>query len=566
MFEKQIDFFYGDNNSEVLSLFHPGTLEKRASMSQELVEFIESLKALNGKTYALVNALSAGEYFGPNRNGDYFPEDSLKQYHKTFEALGHVYKHHVNKDPNIALGKVLYSHYNNMMHRVELVLELDDKRASDVINKLNSGYLPSVSMGCKVPWDECSICHNRAKNRNEYCEHLLKQMNKVLPDGRKVYAKNLRPKFFDISIVLIPAEKTAGFLKVINGSLPESTNYHKKLAFYNSNSYIKLAELDNVAEIKKEVTSNDADIAVSKNPKQLVNLVRHAQNKIDNDVLCKLSEFPLNETLSTMLVLRILPTKEDFQKLALYYLGNNELADELESNKIVFQIKETNTIPNDIKFDNFNTKVAELLLPNVPKLSLTKELVISRELEKIAQVWQEPQPPVERSFISRALFGSSPNPPLSPVKNPILPLGILGTLYYGYTKVFNKKSTSEFRKFMLNNPWLLPVLVGSVSLGTVLAQDNTFNKTASIGVDKFMRNSLISFPLAYYMSGKYENDAQKGKLISKTQNIVRKHPALTAILGSLVAVKGEKMLNKVANFISQLPEKKVDELYIDIIN
>ena len=213
MIEKQIDFFYGDNNSEVFSLIHPGVLEKRAGMSEDLLAYVESLKAAVGKTYALVNALSAGEFFGPNRNGDYFPEESLKQYHKTFEALGHVYRHHVNKDPNISMGKVLFSHYNNSMHRVELILELDDARAKDVLEKLREGALPAVSMGCRVPWDECSICGNRAKTRNEYCDDLLKHMNQILPDGRRVYAKNLSPKFFDISVVLIPAEKTAGFLK-----------------------------------------------------------------------------------------------------------------------------------------------------------------------------------------------------------------------------------------------------------------------------------------------------------------------------------------------------------------
>ncbi len=100
MIEKEIFFEYGDNNSEILQLVHPSNFVKTAEYSQILVDFIKTLKERADKTYALVNALSAGEFYGSNRNGDYFPENALKEYHKTFDALGHVYIHHVNKDPN----------------------------------------------------------------------------------------------------------------------------------------------------------------------------------------------------------------------------------------------------------------------------------------------------------------------------------------------------------------------------------------------------------------------------------------------------------------------------------
>ena len=115
MIEKLLTYDYGDNNSEVLQLLHPGHLTKTAGYSDELQSFIEALKQNDDKSYALVNALGAGEYFGANKNGDYFPEDVLKQYHKTFEALAHVYRHHVNKDPKKSMGKVVFSHYNPKM-------------------------------------------------------------------------------------------------------------------------------------------------------------------------------------------------------------------------------------------------------------------------------------------------------------------------------------------------------------------------------------------------------------------------------------------------------------------
>ena len=78
-FEKQIDFYYGDNNSEVCTLIHPGTLEKRAQMSEELSDYIKNLKPKPGHTYALVNALSAGEAFGCFfKNEQVWAKDSVK--------------------------------------------------------------------------------------------------------------------------------------------------------------------------------------------------------------------------------------------------------------------------------------------------------------------------------------------------------------------------------------------------------------------------------------------------------------------------------------------------------
>lgn len=73
---------------------------------------------------------------------------------------------------------------------------------------------------CKVPFDVCTICKNTAKNRTEYCEHLRSLMNVILPDGRRVAAANLFPKFFDISRVTVPAFPAAYSLRKVAGAAP----------------------------------------------------------------------------------------------------------------------------------------------------------------------------------------------------------------------------------------------------------------------------------------------------------------------------------------------------------
>lgn len=580
MIEKQINFFYGDNNSEVVKLLHPNALEKNAGISNEILDYLKTMKATKGKSYALINALSAGEFYGSNRNGDYFPEQSLKDYHKTFELFGHVYRHHVNKDPEQSMGKVIFAFYNPKMHRVELVVELDNSRAKDVIEDLEKGKLPASSMGCKVPWDECSICGNRARVRSEYCSHLKDQLNRVLPGGKKVYAINRKPKFFDISIVLIPAEKTSGVLKMFKELFPTDEDELKKVAFYSEKSYTKLADFSNLAEISKNIESAGEVKAVADDPKELARLIELGQTRLKEDTLKKLASYPVKDVLSTMLGLRIVPEPRDFQKLALYSQGQNDIADKLENDNVVFEIDEKteSIVPDDLSLDNFNEKIANLLLNELPALSLTKEFLVARSLVKIAEPVATDNAPInsttiyqpqtdDRAIWKKMLFDNSQKPERTAHKNPIVPLGILGGLYMGYAKIFNDPSTSGFRTFMLKNPWLLPVIIGGATVGSLWAQDATFNKTAA-GVDAFMRNSLISFPVSYYLAGAKEYKVKQGKPISGTEDFIRKHPALTALAGSLAGISAEKFLTKkftkVATFINRLPESEIDRIYIDL--
>src|SRR5262249_17689284 len=68
---------------------------------------------------------------------------------------------------------------------------------------------------CRVPFDVCSICKNKARTRAEYCAHLRYQMRQTLPDGRQVCAINTLPRFFDISPVAVGAEKASHILKKV---------------------------------------------------------------------------------------------------------------------------------------------------------------------------------------------------------------------------------------------------------------------------------------------------------------------------------------------------------------
>lgn len=158
--------------------------------------------------YIKVRAVSAGEYYGDNKNGDWFPAEELKRTYHTF-LTAHVFKNHENKDVANAIGEVLSAVWDDAMKCVVLILKVDRKIAPTVTRSIEKGYMTDVSMGCRVPYSICSICGNKARNPKEYCEHIRLYRRRIFPDGRKAYEININPKFHDISVVLNGAEKVA---------------------------------------------------------------------------------------------------------------------------------------------------------------------------------------------------------------------------------------------------------------------------------------------------------------------------------------------------------------------
>jgi hypothetical protein len=600
---KRVDFIYGDNNTSVLTLVHPGHFEKTAEYSPELTAFISNLKKKVDATYALVNALSAGEYYGSNRNGDYFPEAALQLYHKTFEALAGIYKHHVNKDPRLSLGKVLFAHYNPTMHRVELIIELDNDRAEKIVNALDKGELPAVSMGCRVPYDVCSICGNRAKTRTLYCDHLKYQMNNVLSDGRKVYAVNTMPKFFDISIVTIPADRTAGFIRRLL-----SENFTKTSEFIPEHIALdkfleKTANLEAVADISKELPAK-VD-AVSDDPKQLI---LASQKRFSKDQIEKLSEFPFTEILSTMLALRVMPAREDFQKIALQSLGYKKEADELEKAGYIFEVDDSTT-PADldnVSIDRFNEKIAEVFKEDLYEMANTKPLIIGRVLSKYA-LFNEGQ---QNAFLNPArvytgkqvepnlwqrVVGKEEEPLKSPIKNPGLAMGALGALYIGFAKLQNKTTNlGAFKNFLLKYPWVAPLFLATVGSAAATEFQEAHYRTSPLyadhlvkrgGLDRYIKNTLIAVPPSYYLSYKAEEKAQRGVPLTGVENFVRKHPLLTSYIGGIGATKiidkkndlkfleeGNKAIKelwgrmkKISSVVGRLDNESMDQLYNELI-
>ena len=498
-----------------------------------------------------------------NRNGDSFPEKSLKEYHKTFETNANVYIHHKNK-PKLGhriYGKVLHSHYNEKMHRVELVIELDIIAAPDIKERIDKKENVAVSMGCRVKFDECSICGNKAPKIEDYCIHLKTQMGQILSDGRKVYAINNYPKFFDISFVRIPADRT-GYMMA---KVASNKNTFSISSIENAkNAGIKEADIVKLIEGGKTISG-------SSDPKRLI---INSQPEMPKEMIKNLTDKnSLSQIFSTLLGMRIMPSRRDFQKLVLYSTNKQDIADEYDSKNMVFQVneKEEPKIPNDVHPRFFHSDTANIIreYPEyLRKAPLTKPVVIIRIMEKMA------------NHQEGSMMEQKAELPLLPIKNPTWSLVGLGSLYYGFSKLMTLvDNATPMQKIIVKNPWLLPILVGGTSLGAIALQKSFMEKKAAIDPGWFIRTAL-AVPATYVWSGHAEAQKQRGKQISPYSDLVRKQPLLMGLghglLGGFILKNVDRGVGKLKKFASiredrlidmliNLSSEKFDKIYNEVI-
>jgi len=453
----------------LVEVFQPGDMDRAARffgmgktaapMLAPVEDYLARLKPHPDKIYVLVNALGAGEYYGSNINGDYFPEVSLlhrgQDYgYETFYNA-HPYLHHQNKNPERSFGSVEVSCWHDGMKRVELVVcvSRDLARrfgAEGVIDKLDQGLFPDVSMGTKVPYDTCSICldwekYRRAQStfdparhptvgkavlefhkkdpikglsvtRNDYCEHLKTMLNRILPDGRKVYAINDYPRFFDISFVFIGADKTAKVMAklaqaVIYDVTPswrvaESHGYCQEdgmekaagavgigeLATKVASPRIKLSGIELVrAKLREKKASQrkGAEIIKEVVPSQFggkaLPMEHPTTPDLPNEVLDRLGSCPLHEALSTPTTMGMLLRPKEFQRIMIISIGRGDLADKLDKEGKIFPHTDERDTQVPMAPDHFSEVIRDVLLPFLQRRSLLEPVALRRLAESQAK-------------------------------------------------------------------------------------------------------------------------------------------------------------------------------------
>lgn len=427
----------------------------------DVVRFIEHLRPKNDSQYHLVNAMGAVEWWGSNINGDAFPEEALihapdswtgnplldkvraKEWPYGYPTFyyAHPYAHHRNKDASRAFGEVELALWNGHMKRVELVTRVDKDLCErfggvGVWDKLKAGEFPDVSMGCRVPFDTCSICldwklyreaqatfdpkkhkhpgeavllfHKALKRKNgvgirglsitrkDYCDHAAKHMNEIFADGRKVFVFNDYPRFFDISFVFIGADKTAKvMMKIADGGRAywflAGAELAEKLG-YTLGSELAEDALTKAASLGKDAKNKRSEIVKDVLPSQFASKAVPALTRGEPDlprtVIDLLASQPIEQSLSTSAGLGVLLRPREFQRMVLLQLNLGPSADRMDLLGATFpRVAESDVIPMGPEF--FNAALARLLVP-----LLAQRSVLGPFIEKRVVVTH---PPVERA-------------------------------------------------------------------------------------------------------------------------------------------------------------------------
>ncbi|MHC4644910.1 MAG: hypothetical protein ACYTBJ_05380 [Planctomycetota bacterium] len=521
-------------------------------------------KTIPGKSQLLIDAMGAGEWWGSNRNGDHFPEDQLshkgKDYgHETFMHYAYPFRHHVNKDPKRAYGdKVILSVYHPGMHRVQLIVAVHDEKCRDILSQVDNGDYPDVSMGCRVPYDQCSICGNRAKNRRQYCQDLKYRMNKILPDGRRVTAINWRPKFFDISFVLIGAEKASHVLmKVASEQLLAKSSAELGEKYYTRRGWWKGADFKEAAVKKQGTITKKVPLDVKSIKPVIENApeVKSLEPSIPPAVLNSLAGFPLSEIFSTLAFMGIDPKPEEFQKIVLIKSGHQKTAALWESQGAVFD-EYSGTPPSnasdviDISYTRINEKIAYLMRPYIPHRSCFTAHLMPR-LEKYAEDDSQWYPSSSKSILTGVPLAA----------------GLAGLYAYVKGKA-PKESMTKFDKAISRHPWLLGLLfalgAGGAAAGVELLRpqplgnlDSSFGhgynphyKTAS---KKKYLIPLALAPLSYMYSGVQRSRARRGERLGRFDRFIAQRPDLAAIAalvaGPSAVAKGSNIAKGLKRFM-----------------
>jgi hypothetical protein len=370
-------FFKDEPQVSVINFDGKGLIKQAAD--SRINQFAASIKPDADKIYVHILALSAGEYFSSNRNGDFFTEQNLIDSHHTFvTSPAHIFRNHVNKRAEIAIGQVIFSIYNERMRRVEVVAWIDKVKGADIVERLERGNFPATSMACRTPGDTCSICGNYATTLQSYCDHLRNDLNKIYPDGRKVMALNLAPlTFFDMSIVVRPADVTSSVLqKLASAERVIGSAEAAEAEGITDAPIVKKATLKKLSELIKEVDGQIVDYDHALDP--ILLRVADPEAKL----ISLLRNFPLPEVATTLAHMGMSPSIAFLADLVAQATISPRLAG---CGPLVESLLEEHGIanvvlPNEIDIESHGpiTKVASMLGPYIQSSSLFPEHVAYR--------------------------------------------------------------------------------------------------------------------------------------------------------------------------------------------
>lgn len=547
---------YTDDGELAVKLMPVGDEEKTASVlgkhiPEEIVLFAKAAKSSEDCVWLHIIAMTAGDYYGPNRNGDFFYEADLlgmqeqeeanknlgnftgkpTQRYKTFLQAS-FYHHHKNK-PDLGhprFGRVCVVAYNHIMHRVELVIqvfriakEIDGiKYLGDptTCNEAIQGKPIAFSMGCKVPGDYCSITGKWNKTVSEYGDYLKHSMGKILADGRRVYAINRKPRFFDISKVLIPADPNGLSITKVASVIMGSA---MKALEYGMDENEKLSILKK-SEIKKVIP--DGKLIGELSDQHDMPGLEYTDEDLPGNVMDMLGNLPLGKALTNLLASGMLASPREVGTI------------------ITIRIQRS---PNwmkespDIDWNGgLDSDVQSELKKHAAARSFFGQHPLNR-LEKLASVEDKAEKSLPEKIYAKF--------------NKQLPAGVtLGALLAGIYAIYRKNirngTIEDFFKLIEKNPYVLPALVGG---GTLASATMSAAMEKKADVHKTVNKMLLATAIPYIGSAYLTQRENEGKQLGAASRFIKDNPGALAIGANIGAFGGAKAIkNKLTSKVAHL--------------
>ena len=606
------DPFLPNGDPSIVPVF-PGeskTANLGGGFPPQVLDFLKGLVPQEGSLYYLDNALGNEEKWGSNRNGDSFPDDQLghdgKEYgYQTFMELARPFLGHKNGDPEKGFGDIPFAMYDKEMGRVYLIMRIDTNlphfgEIEEVVRAFEKGDPVATSMGCRVPHDVCSVCGNKAESRAKYCVHAKYYMNETWPDGRRVFVRNIEPRFFDNSLLQTRGADPAAFIlaKVASGhgrsmafmgtsglsvDLAQDTYDLKKVATLVEGED-KASSADKHSDILKNIPPDDREeagtVIEAYGPfvDDVLPGLRSLEEPLPEAVIQMLAKEDLGKAASTLHFLGIDPTPSEFQRIGLTRAGQGDLAEKLDKQGVLFgrdALVVAPAVVTGFSPANINWDLAE-------KLASHPDLMVHRSAHRPFLL--------ERTLklVEAADEGVLPRPTVPqqiPERSHIPLLAALGGLYFalkrtalGQHRVFQEMG-AEFGQ----RPWALPLIVlGSITVPR-LARDIAGPRMVplvdqDIGVpfapviakhagliDKPLFRFGAGLPAAYMMAGHQDtNEYVLGKKPGVLGGIAQDHPAALGIgfglFGGAAARSARKAMKRMPSMGSKGPAAKLSYL------
>lgn len=371
-------------------------------MPDELAQFWHDCDPdFDKHVYTHINIVSAFEYYGPNNNGDSFPEQNIYTdgYYRTF-TNAHPFLLHNNSDPKLSIGKVIATGYNLKMHRIEVISRLDKdiSKSIEIIARIRSGKFPDVSMGCRVPYDVCSICGKKAKTRAEYCDHAKNHLLQFYPyndmanRGRITCVHNTKPTFFDQSFVFTRADKGTNVIQELNKAAGIGrTAYFTGFSADAGALFFKEAAKSKEAEIEKASPEDiTADVSVeSKDKKESEGYQDAITPELPMETCEALASHPFEDIFDTAALMGMHVMPKEYAVIDALKSGDKPRAIVIKKHVTIMLTPKMASVKNvPMRRVAYNYKVAQLLAPFMPVRSFLPRFDLTRQktasMEKVA--------------------------------------------------------------------------------------------------------------------------------------------------------------------------------------